>query len=187
MTLKYSMIKNVFCQEDTDQGLHDVMQESRDLELKTAFQESPLELQKFKIRSLSAFDAMAGELKYHLPCWNKHIPKRQPTGITQTLDQSMELRSPEPANSSFNTTIESVDCFDIDQENTEKANDDIDTRIQDMVIAELMCGVELSLKNQQVLTVRNLVEIYQSHVKHVLIFVAVVSAVRILMAQCLKM
>ena len=74
----FDYTKCLFCQEDTDNNLHDIMQDSKDLELKRAFDECPVVLQIYKIRSLSAWDAMASELKYHKVCWNKHIVHRQP-------------------------------------------------------------------------------------------------------------
>ena len=52
--------KCLLCQEDTQNDLHDVMQESN-LKLKRAFDESPVALQIFKIRSRSVWDAMASE------------------------------------------------------------------------------------------------------------------------------
>ena len=57
--------------------LHDIQADTKDIQLKTAFHECPVALQDYKIRSLGAFDAMAGELKYHQSCWDKIIVNRQ--------------------------------------------------------------------------------------------------------------
>ena len=84
----------LFCQEEKENTvLHDITQDSRDLELKIALEESPVALQKFKIRSLSAFDAMAGELKYHLDCWNKHVNKRVAEKPLSAANESIEKTS----------------------------------------------------------------------------------------------
>ena len=49
----------LFCQRISEELLHDIMQEdSKDLELKTAFKECPSSLEVFKIRSLGAHDVM---------------------------------------------------------------------------------------------------------------------------------
>ena len=66
----------IFCQRISEERLHDIMQDSKDLELKTTFRECPLSLEVFKIRSLVAHDAMASELKYHQKCWIKIILNR---------------------------------------------------------------------------------------------------------------
>ena len=54
-----------FCQGMSEECLHDLMQDSKDLELKTAFSECPSSLEVFKIRSLGADYAMLSELKHH--------------------------------------------------------------------------------------------------------------------------
>ena len=99
---QFDYTKCLFCQEDTDWALHDVTQDSKDLRLKEAFEDSPLALQKFRIRSLSAHDAMAGELKYHQECWNKHINQRLPE---------------HPSTSSSTSRDSTRDNQDIDSEN----------------------------------------------------------------------
>ena len=52
---------------------HDIMQDSDDLDLKTAFRECPSSLEVFKIRLSVAHRAMASELKYHQKFWKKII------------------------------------------------------------------------------------------------------------------
>ena len=64
--------KCLFCQENNQQTLHDISQDSKDAELKLAFES----LQIYNIRSQAAHDAMAGELKYHNDCWRNIIYKR---------------------------------------------------------------------------------------------------------------
>ena len=60
--------KCLFCQEGNESGvLHDIQADTKDIQLKTAFHECPVALQVYKIHSLGALDAMAGELKYHQP------------------------------------------------------------------------------------------------------------------------
>ena len=54
----FDYLKCLFFQENKDTGLHDIMQDSRVLKLKEAFEKCPVALQKFKIRPLSAHDAM---------------------------------------------------------------------------------------------------------------------------------
>ena len=55
----------LFCQGMSEECLHDLMQDSKDLELKTAFSECPSSLEVFKIRSLGEDYAMLSELKHH--------------------------------------------------------------------------------------------------------------------------
>ena len=62
--------------------------------------------------------------------------------------------------------------FDIDPDftylstvNVVKSHSDFDPNVQTMVIAEIMSGIELALSDGQVLTVRNVVEVYQSRMK----------------------
>ena len=49
----------LFCQRMSEECLRDIMQDCKDLELKTAFRKSPSSSEVFKIRSLGAHDAMA--------------------------------------------------------------------------------------------------------------------------------
>ena len=44
----------LFCQRMSEERLRNIMQDSKDIELKTAFRECPSSLQVFKIRSLGA-------------------------------------------------------------------------------------------------------------------------------------
>ena len=68
----------LFCQESDNDSLHNVMQDSMDIELKLAFEECPNDLEIFRIRWEGAFDAMAREIKYHRHCWNRYIRDRIP-------------------------------------------------------------------------------------------------------------
>ena len=68
--------KCLFCQTETTDRLHDIQAGIKDEELKSAFAECPVSLDVYRIRSLSAHDAMAAELKYHQKCWNKIIRDR---------------------------------------------------------------------------------------------------------------
>ena len=81
----------LFCQL-SEERLHDTMQNSKDLELKTAFRECSSSLEVFKIRSLGARSAMASELKYHKKCWNKINENRVPEVLyASTMSSSTEL------------------------------------------------------------------------------------------------
>ena len=78
VVLLFNYEKCLFCQGGNESGvLHDIQADTKDIQLKTAFYECPVALQVYKIRSLGALDAMAGELKYHQSCWNKIIVNRQ--------------------------------------------------------------------------------------------------------------
>ena len=68
----------LFCQRLSEKRLHDIMQDSKDLELKTAFREFLSSLEIFEIRSLGADDAMSSEFKYHQKCLNRIILNRIP-------------------------------------------------------------------------------------------------------------
>ena len=84
----------LFCQRISEERLHDIIQGSKDLELKTAFRECPSSLEVFKIRLLGAHDAMVSELKYHQKCWNKIIVNRIPEVLyTSTIPSSSELET----------------------------------------------------------------------------------------------
>ena len=84
----------LFCRRISGEGLHNIMQDSKDIELKTAFGECPSSLEVFKIRSLGAHNAMASELTYHQKCWNKIIVNRIPEVLyTSTIPSLTELES----------------------------------------------------------------------------------------------
>ena len=71
-------MKNVYFAKKNESGmLHVIQADTKDIQLKTAFLECPVALPVYKIRSLGALAAMAGELKHHQPCWNKIIANRQ--------------------------------------------------------------------------------------------------------------
>ena len=205
-TDQFDYKKCLFCQEDKDSVLHDITQDSKDQRLKEAFEDSPLALQKFRIRSLSAHDAMAGELKYHQDCWNKHICQRLPehpsmsssTTIHGSTRDSQDLdsenvepvmnvdpdvnitvrRSRRQSNISVKKNSEpslhdsSSEESDVDSDftcqatvNNVKGYLDVDSNVKTMVMAEIISGIELALSDGQVLTVRNVVEVYQSRMK----------------------
>ena len=60
------------------------MQDSKDMELKLAFEDCAVALQKYVICSLVAYDAMAGDLKYHQEFWDMVIVQRVPEITTET-------------------------------------------------------------------------------------------------------
>ena len=62
----------------TEEPLHNVVQDSRDIRLKDAFRECPDSLALYRIRTEHAFDAMAGDITYHHSCWRQIIDKRVP-------------------------------------------------------------------------------------------------------------
>ena len=92
--LECSITRNVCFIRRTLNCLHGVMQESKDLKLKRAFDECPFTLQRSKICSSSACDAMASELRYHQIWWNKYILRRQPekSPVSQTVSVETLLR-----------------------------------------------------------------------------------------------
>ena len=70
------------------------MQDSKDLELKTAFTECPSSLEAFKIRLSVANHALASELKYHQKFWNKIVMNCIPYVLyASTLLSSTEMES----------------------------------------------------------------------------------------------
>ena len=70
----------LFCQENIEEHVHEITQDSEDETLKEAFEDSPvtLEVYIYRISSEKALDSRAGDLKYHNSCWNKHIMRRVP-------------------------------------------------------------------------------------------------------------
>ena len=68
--------------------LHDLMQDSKDLKVKNAFRECPSSLEVFKIRSLGAHYAMPSELKYNQKRCNKIIIYRIPEVLYASTIQS---------------------------------------------------------------------------------------------------
>ena len=81
----------LFCQEDSQEVLFNVVQDSRDQKLKDAFHECPTSLSLYKIRTEHAFDAMAGDIKYHHSCWRDKIDHRvREVKISKPLYSSSE-------------------------------------------------------------------------------------------------
>ena len=84
----------LFCQYISEEHSHDIMEDSKDLELKTAFRECPSSLEVFKIRYLGAHNGMASELKHHQKYWNKIIVNCIPEVLYRsTIPSSTELES----------------------------------------------------------------------------------------------
>ena len=77
-TASFNKNRCLFCQDSSEEVLHNVVQDSRDVKLKEAFREYPASLSLYKIRTEHAFDAMAGDIKYHQSCWHTIIHKRVP-------------------------------------------------------------------------------------------------------------
>ena len=90
---KHSIVVNAFFVKVCQDRLHDIMQDSKNLEVKTEFWEFPSSLEVFKIRSLGAHDAMVSEFKCHQKCWNKIIVHRTPEIYASTIPSSTELES----------------------------------------------------------------------------------------------
>ena len=84
-----------FCLRMSEEWSHDIMQDSEDLELKTAFTECPSSsLEVFKIRLSVAHREMASELKYHQKLWNKIIMNHIPWVLyASTIPSSTEMES----------------------------------------------------------------------------------------------
>ena len=73
------MNKCIFCQTNVPgQNVHEIMQQSKDIELKNALSDSPLTLNLVRIRYERSHDARAGDIKYHNQCWAENIVRRSP-------------------------------------------------------------------------------------------------------------
>ena len=91
---RFDYKKCLFCLEDKQVPLHDIMQESKENEFKLTFEQCPNSLQICMIRYLEAHDAMTGELKYHQTCWNTIIVQRVPEVKHTTIGNTLDLHSP---------------------------------------------------------------------------------------------
>ena len=78
-TISFNNFFCLFCQMDIPgEPLFSVCQTSQNQVLKEAFQECPTSLALYSIRSSPAYDARAGDIKYHNSCWRKIIDRRTP-------------------------------------------------------------------------------------------------------------
>ena len=124
--------------------------------------------------SSDLYDAMAGELMSHQTCWNKIIVQRVPEVKHTAIGNALDLHSP-------NTSVVPSDIISFDSPPSQALPESIftspvhdqtfnepfgspvyDSSIQQIVISELMGGIELALHDKQVLTVRNVVEVYET-------------------------
>ena len=64
------------CQDDISESIHQVSKFSKNYELKTAFQDSPVPLGVYIIRYERSSDEIWGHLKYHTSGWRNIIFKR---------------------------------------------------------------------------------------------------------------
>ena len=84
----------LFCQGMSEECLNDLMQDSKDLELKTKFSECPSSLEVFRIRSLGAHYAMPSKLKHLQKRWSKIIIYSIPEVLyASTIQSSTKLES----------------------------------------------------------------------------------------------
>ena len=135
-----------------------------DNELKLAFEECSSSLEIFRIRWEGAFDAMAREIKYHRPCWNKYIRDRVP--------ESTKSNTSVPS-FNFSTLETSVNTTIIDNNYTEGdhskiltstphvPNDAKFTILQHLILLDISKGVEHAISDNQVLTIRMVIDVYK--------------------------
>ena len=178
----------LFCQTETNDRLHNITQDSKDIELKVAFNECPSSLDIYRIRSLRAHDAMAGDLKYHQICWNKIIiqrkvevpiivsPRRETSLLSPTqLSFTTPCLSPK---SHLNTlaalpsmeltldTEQEVQTTLITDKNETVADANREFSVaQELVIAEIISGVEEALANKQVLNIGDVANVYKERMQ----------------------
>ena len=113
------------------------------------------------------------ELKYHRGYWNRFIYQRLPektpeqSRITSrnTISDSNNVLHSESVSSLGDTSIKHDLVPDTSASHTAQVLDsdnclDVDINVQEMVITESMTGVELALRDHQVLTVRNVLEVF---------------------------
>ena len=139
----YDKEKCFFCQDDTSESIHQVSQFSKNDELKTAFQDSPVSLGVYKIRYEWSSDATAGDLKYHTSCWRNIIFKR-----VKEYDLSPE--------SSMSTV--SVDTVETSLQETERKSTTIIMEpMYYVILTDIASGVIESLANNNILSIRDVV------------------------------
>ena len=166
----------LFCQESDNDSLHNVMQDSMDIELKLAFEECPNDLEIFRIRWEGAFDAMAREIKYHRHCWNRYIRDRIPEirksiSSTYTLNSSMGDSLIGVGVGDESIHLETV-CSAAETSNSDVLLDMDDTTensvnpvLQHLILLDIARGVELAIADNQVLTIRNVIDVYKNRLQ----------------------
>ena len=167
--------KCLFCQRGNESGvLHDIQANTKDIQLKTAFHECPVALQVYKIRSLGALDAMAGEPNYHQSCWNKIIVNRQvEVCFSSHRSTSTKFTSPTTTRTKFDQSMSPLSPVfphiktDVNLENESLENPCMNADIaREIVVVDLIRGVEEALTiEQQVLNIGNIVEVYNARLQ----------------------
>ena len=183
-TVSFNKLLCLFCQEDLpNEQLFSVCQTSRDETLKEAFLECPVSLALYKIRSSHAYDAMAGDIKYHNSCWRTYIDKRIPeVQIEQTLSSKSSLRAAneneevvvnedEATSTSELTSLDQspmpeVRTIDLRNGRTltmnEAKEDSPESSLKKVIFSEIIEGLKIELIQGKAITLNNLVEVYKS-------------------------
>ena len=174
----------LFCQIDIpDDCLFSVCQTSRDRALKDAFLECPTSLALYNIRSSHAYDAMAGDIKYHNSCWREIIDKRTPEVQVQkpsscsSLDVKL-MNEPPLDDNDTDDNISLLDVSDLSNLSHEKSielrngrsitltedtgSDDVpNSSLKHVVITEIIEGLKMELSCGKAVTLNNLVTVYK--------------------------
>ena len=134
--------------------------------------------------SINAYDAMAGDIKYHNSCWLKHIDKRIPEVQIKQTSNSKSIPPPPPQSSEeflvneeeatsaaeFTNLDQSplplVRTIDLRNGRTLTMNDaredSPESSLKRVVYSEMIEGLKIELIKGKAITLNNLVEIYKS-------------------------
>lgn len=177
-TVSFNKELCLFCQENSSEEIFSVRQNSRDETLKHAFFQCPTSLALYKIRSSHAFDAMAGDIKYHNSCWREIIDKRIPeinvepsndissSAVPCIENQQVEelqiedFRSEQWENNS-ETAVQLRNGRILEKEADEQQRT-YDGGLRDVLFSEIIEGLKIELLEGKVVTMNNLVKIYKS-------------------------
>ena len=149
--------KCLFCQTDESiEHLHECMAEARDVALKQAFLDCPESLAVYKIRYERALDARAGDIKYHTSCWVEHID-RCIKDFQKINDNVIPL------------IVTESNIMEVEQsvEGENKGGNLLsnkDNIINALVMQEIIGGVEIALENNEILTIRHVINTYKMKV-----------------------
>ena len=174
----------LFCQLHLeDEQIINLCQDSRDQSLKEAFDECPVSLVLYKIRTSHAFDGMAGDIKYHHSCWRDKIDKRVPEVQIQVPSQPVSYSS-----LPLGPIVMNVNELDIDREDETTIStrtldlSDMELRngrvvitnnerlaaespsdvLKEVIFAEIVEATKVELMRGRALTLNNIVEIYKT-------------------------
>ena len=132
----------LLCQNNSFETVHLISQFSKNEELLNAFKESPVALGIYKIHYERTLDATAGDLKYHTSCWRNIIFKREKRGQTSETNAS-----------TLNISTKDAPPQEIDKK-------DPNTPMFCIILSDNVSGVIESLANNNVLSIRDIVQVY---------------------------